>query len=172
MAAAEVDPSPNPAPTSDLPNGNTTKSRETDRRRRRRKAKKNKAAARDAGADAKVTEEGASAADAKEKADPNSNPLVSELPRRISIWIRPGAKPRVSDHVGFIADRGRVRAGEGRAGRLPTRRLQGHLRKVQLQGRCRRRRRGTSVCPYLIPSPGSLNRFPGAALMMRLANRF
>ncbi|CAL4966231.1 unnamed protein product [Urochloa decumbens] len=72
MAAAEVDPSPNPAPTSDLANGNKTKSRETDRRRRRRKAKKNKAAA----ADGKDTDEGASGADAKESADPSSNPQI------------------------------------------------------------------------------------------------
>ncbi|CAN6181675.1 unnamed protein product, partial [Urochloa humidicola] len=72
MAAAEADPSPNPATNPDLPNGNKTKSRETDRRRRRRKAKKNKAAA----ADDKDTDEGASGADAKEDADPSSNPQI------------------------------------------------------------------------------------------------
>ncbi|CAN6192333.1 unnamed protein product, partial [Urochloa humidicola] len=74
MAAAEVDPSPNPATNPDLPNGNKTKSRETDRRRRRRKAKKNKAAA--AAADDKDTDEGVSGADAKENADPSSNPQI------------------------------------------------------------------------------------------------
>ncbi|OEL23831.1 Splicing factor 3B subunit 2 [Dichanthelium oligosanthes] len=76
MAAAEVDPSSNPAPTSDLPNGNKAKSRETDRRRRRRKSKKNKAAAKDADVDAKDADEVASSADAKENADPNSEPQV------------------------------------------------------------------------------------------------